>query len=82
MRDLTRLTSLYEESFIDLENSELHNESQLTKFISSEGAKDLPLDRLQYRVYVKRNYNEQESLIVFKINHCIIDGIGSFLLAS
>ena len=54
----------------------IHNEKDLSNFLEKEINRVIPLNTPQYRMWIYENYNENESVIIFKEHHVMADGIG------
>lgn len=54
----------------------IHDEKALCDFISKESDIKFSFDELQYKIYVVEDYSETESILVYKFNHALGDGLG------
>jgi len=59
--------------------SDLHNEKQLADFMAKEQSIELPLDNVQWRVWLVEDYTETESVFIYKCHHVMADGIALML---
>eukprot|EP00347_Sterkiella_histriomuscorum_P009657 403340369 len=55
-------------------------ESQLTQFITRIGKEKMPPFMLQFKVYLIPNYEVDSSIVIFKSNHSLTDGVGIQML--
>ena len=60
--------------------TDIHNEKQLGDFMGKIQSTRLPLNYLQWRLYMIPDYSETESVFVFKIHHSLADGIAIVLM--
>lgn len=58
----------------------IHDEKALAQFMADEKVRILPSNGLQWRFYIIPNYSEEESVIVFKFNHCLADGVAIVMM--
>ncbi|CDW77743.1 UNKNOWN [Stylonychia lemnae] len=58
------------------------NEQELCDFINLKLNKDIPDDALQYKIFVKQDFNENQSAVIFLMKHALCDGVGFFNLLS
>ena len=56
---------------------DIHNESELNKFMAEKNQIRDPFDNAQYRFYLIPDYKEVESVFVMKSHHCLTDGLGT-----
>ena len=61
-------------SFI-LKDNEVNSDADIASFIEKEQIIRDPLETLQYRIFVKKDFSETESLLILKQHHCACDGI-------
>lgn len=54
---------------------DVKNERELEKFVNEEINKPIPLDHPQWLIWVQEDYNEKQSLIIYKQHHSMCDGI-------
>lgn len=60
--------------------NDVHNEKQLTDFMAREQSIRDGLDNVQWRCWLFPEYSPTESLFVFKVHHCVADGVGLILM--
>jgi len=48
--------------------------------MAEEQCKREPLDFLQWRCYLFPDFNEKESVIVYKVHHSLADGIATIMM--
>ena len=53
----------------------IKNERELESFVNQEINKPIPLDNPQWVIWIQEDYNEKESLIIYKQHHSMCDGI-------
>jgi hypothetical protein len=58
----------------------VHNEKQLAEFMSKEQAIRDPTDNVQWRCWLFPDYTETESVMIYKVHHCIGDGISLVMM--
>jgi len=61
--------------------SGVHNEKQLADFMSKEQSIRDELDNVQWRCWLFPDYSPTESMFVFKVHHCVADGVGLVLMS-
>ena len=57
----------------------IHTEQELADYMAKEQSYRLPLDGLQWRVYLIPDYSATESVFVYKVHHSLADGIANIL---
>ena len=57
----------------------IHNEQQIADFMAKEQSTRLPLDNLQWRLFLIPDYSETESIFIYKVHHSLADGIAIVL---
>jgi len=57
----------------------IQNESELASFLAKEQSIREPLDFVQWRCFFIENFNDQESVFIFKCHHSLSDGMGLLL---
>ena len=62
------------------EHTGVHNEEQLAEFMAKVQGERERLDFIQWRCYFFPDYNEKESVFVFKVHHSLADGIATVLM--
>ena len=58
-------------------NEDVHDETQLAELMAEIQSVRDPLGGLQWRVTLIPNYNEHESIFIFKVHHSLGDGLSS-----
>ena len=58
----------------------IHNERQLADFMAKEQSIRDEFENVQWRAFIFEDYSETESVFVWKVHHCVADGIGNILL--
>ena len=67
--------------FVELTDSGIHSEQDIADFTIKDGDTNrLPLNKLQWQLFYVKDYTENESCIILKINHTLSDGNGIMLL--
>jgi NRPS condensation-like uncharacterized protein len=61
---------------IDMHDRDIHDEEALADFVSTESQVKSCLHLPQWRVFIKENYKEGESLLILKMHHTMTDGYG------
>ncbi|CDW74686.1 UNKNOWN [Stylonychia lemnae] len=72
LEDFTRLLN----SAISEITDDFQNEQDLCNFIATKVNKTFSKDNLQYRVLVKKDFNRNQSAVLFVFHHGICDGVG------
>jgi hypothetical protein len=59
----------------------MSSETDLIRYIKEVGHPLFPPNGLLWRVFLVKNYMDNESVVVFKYNHALSDGVGALLMA-
>ena len=54
----------------------------MAEFLAKQQSIRDELDNVQWRCFIIEDYNEHESVFVYKAHHCVADGIGFILMMS
>ena len=57
----------------------IHDEKTLAEYMALQQSTRLPLNSMQWRIFFVPDYNETESLFVYKVHHSLADGIANIL---
>jgi hypothetical protein len=60
----------------------IHNERQLASFMEKQQSIRDEFGNVQWRAFLIEDYSESESIFVYKVHHCVADGIGSILMCA
>lgn len=61
---------------VDLKDVKISNEDELADFVSHESQVKGCLHLPQWRMFIKQDYKEGQSLLVLKMHHTMADGYG------
>lgn len=60
----------------------IKNDKDIVEFLEKEQIVRDPLDTFQYKIFIVRNFNEDESLLILKSHHCMCDGIATLVMTA
>lgn len=60
----------------------IHNERQLANFMEKQQSIRDEFDNVQWRAFLIEDYSDTESVFVYKVHHCVADGISSILMCA
>ena len=63
-----------------VKKSGIHNEEQIAEFMAREQCIRERMGGYQWRVYFFEDYNEHESVAIFKVHHSLMDGMALILM--
>jgi hypothetical protein len=67
---------------IKLIEQDMNNEEDIAEFVQQLSAVQLPRDSFPWELHVKENYQGDKTLVMIKLHHALVDGMGAMLLTT
>ena len=77
-----RFEAEWDQAFVEIEDH-IHTDEELSSLLTQVGRPKFDREGLQWRFFLVKNFKDLgNSVLIFKINHLMSDGIGVLLLAA